>query len=65
MEVAKVFHSTFPIRRHLSVDRLGARDEQTATVVVERLPRWPRKYVACSVLCAPSLKKSRISFRAC
>jgi hypothetical protein len=63
--VAKVFHSTFPVRRHLSVDRLVTRDEQTAALVVERFSCWPRKYVACSVLCALLLKNSRSSFRAC
>jgi hypothetical protein len=65
MVVAEVFHSTFSVHRRLFVDGPVTRDKQAAPLVVERLPCWPCKYVARPVLCAPSLKNSRVSFLAC
>lgn len=65
MAVAEVFHPTFSVRRHLFVDGLGTCDEQTAALIVERLPCWPCNYVARFMFCASSLKNSRASFLAC
>ena len=58
MVIAEVLHSTFSVRRYLSVSGPGSCDEQAANVIVERLSRRPCTYVARSCAHSPFIEQS-------